>query len=291
VLKQKLHNNAYRDENTKLKTRLAVFEAELRQRERVIDELLVKPDAIANLTSGATTSAVALATVGGNFAKMKKFESHLTQNLKRRMKEMQLVIATKSQELDTLKRNIKTTKQNEMEVELRSYMEECTRLRQQLEEVIKSKDTFADPEELKIIESRFATQEQIINGLRMENTQFLNTIASKDEEILKLRELFSDTAKRNRARSSNNKDAVKSKKLLRDKDQEIMRLTDQLRSQKYVVEDQRQKIDDILNNGRKPSGQRPSQTNNSSFQNSLSYGAPNFKSGAASSDDKLRQEV
>jgi len=230
VLKQKLHNNAYRDENTKLKTRLAIFEVELRQRERVIDELLVKPDAIANLKSGATTSAVALATVGGNFAKMKKFESHLTQNLKRRIKEMQVIIATKSQELDTLKRNIKTTKQNEMEVELRSYMEECTRLRQQLEEVIKSKDTFADPEELKIIESRFANQEQIINGLRIENTQFLNTIASKDEEILKLRVLFSDTAKRNRARSSNNKDTLKSKKLLRDKDQEIMRLTDHLRS-------------------------------------------------------------
>ena len=89
VLKQKLHNNAYRDENTKLKTRLAIFEVELRQRERVIDELLVKPDAYANLTSGATTSAIALATVGGNFAKMKKFESHLTQNLKRRIKEMQ----------------------------------------------------------------------------------------------------------------------------------------------------------------------------------------------------------
>ena len=130
VLKQKLHNNAYRDENTKLKTRLAIFEVELRQRERVIDELLVKPDAYANLTSGATTSAIALATVGGNFAKMKKFESHLTQNLKRRIKEMQVIIATKSQELDTLRRNIKTTKQNEMEVELRSYMEECTRLRQ-----------------------------------------------------------------------------------------------------------------------------------------------------------------
>ena len=64
----------------------------------------------------------------------------------------------------------------------------------------------------------------------MENTQFLNTIASKDEEILKLRELFSDTAKRNRARSSYNKDTLKSKKLLRDKELEIMRLTDQLRS-------------------------------------------------------------
>jgi len=56
-------------------------------------------------------------------------------------------------------------------------MEECTRLRQQLEEVIKSKDTFADPEELKLIESRFASQEQVIAGLRLENTQFINTIA------------------------------------------------------------------------------------------------------------------
>lgn len=78
VLKQKLHNNAVRDENTKLKTRMAILEAELKQRERVIDELLVKPDALANLTSGATTSPAALAVVGGNFAKMKKFESHLT---------------------------------------------------------------------------------------------------------------------------------------------------------------------------------------------------------------------
>jgi hypothetical protein len=64
-----------------------------------------------------------------------------------------------------------------MEIELRTYMEECTRLRQQLEEVIKSKDTFADPEELKLIESRFASQEQVIAGLRLENTQFINTIA------------------------------------------------------------------------------------------------------------------
>jgi len=110
VLKQKLHNNAIRDENIKLKTRMAVLEAELRQRARVIDELLVKPDALSNLTSGATTSAAALAVVGGNFAKMKKFESHLTLNLKRRIKEMQVVISTKSQELDSIKRNIKTTK-------------------------------------------------------------------------------------------------------------------------------------------------------------------------------------
>ena len=46
VLKQKLHNNAIRDENIKLKTRVAMLEVEMKQRERVIDELLVKPDAM-----------------------------------------------------------------------------------------------------------------------------------------------------------------------------------------------------------------------------------------------------
>ena len=54
-----------------------------------------------------------------------------------------------------MKRSMKTSKNQEMDVELRSYIEECQRLRGQLEEIIKSKDTFADPEELKMIEDRF----------------------------------------------------------------------------------------------------------------------------------------
>jgi len=60
---------------------------------------------------------------------MKKFESHLTQNLKRRIKEMQSIITSKSEELELVKRNIKTTKAAELEVEMRAYVDECTRLR------------------------------------------------------------------------------------------------------------------------------------------------------------------
>lgn len=54
-----------------------------------------------------------------------------------------------------LRRNIKSTKLQEIEVEIKMYMDECTRLRHNLEEVIKSKDTFADPQEMKMIEDRF----------------------------------------------------------------------------------------------------------------------------------------
>lgn len=50
------------------------------------------------------------------------------------------------------KRHIRSTKLNEIEIEMKIYVDECTRLRHQLEEVIKSRDTFADPEEMKLIE-------------------------------------------------------------------------------------------------------------------------------------------
>jgi hypothetical protein len=58
--------------------------------------------------------------------------------------------------VELYKKNIKSTKITELEVEMKMYLDECTRLRHQLEEVIKSKDTFADPEELKLIEEKFA---------------------------------------------------------------------------------------------------------------------------------------
>jgi hypothetical protein len=50
-----------------------------------------------------------------------------------------------------MKRNIRSTKIAEIEFEMKVYVDECTRLRHQLEEVIKSKDAFADPEEMKAI--------------------------------------------------------------------------------------------------------------------------------------------
>ena len=84
-----------------------------------------------------------------------KLESHLALNLKRKIKDLQTELQTKTDEAEGLRRNIKSTKMAEIEVEMKMYIDECTRLRHQLEEVIKSKDTFADPEELKIIEEKF----------------------------------------------------------------------------------------------------------------------------------------
>jgi uncharacterized protein YlxW (UPF0749 family) len=84
-----------------------------------------------------------------------KIESHLATNLKRKIRELQGEVTSKNNEVEALKRHIKSTKIAEIEIEMKLYIDECTRLRTQLEEVIRSKDTFADPQEVRIIEERF----------------------------------------------------------------------------------------------------------------------------------------
>ena len=232
VLKQKMSANKLKDENIKLKTQMRMLEGELLRKEKLIDELITKPDAV----TGGPVQTNTVPVVGGNFSKMKKLESHLTQNLKRRIKEMQVVIATKTEELEQLKRSMKTTKTQELEAEVRAYQEECTRLRQQLEEVIKSKDTFADPEELKMIEDRFQQQEVVIQGMRQDNNELLMTVKRKDEEMRQLRDFYSDFDKRRKTKAAaggtgapaggSGKELLKAKKQVKDREREIMRLND-----------------------------------------------------------------
>ena len=83
-------------------------------------------------------------------------------NLKRKVKDLNFESGKRNEEIEALKRNIRSTRLQEIEVEVKVYMEECAHLRHQLEEVIRSKDTFADPQELKIIEEKFQQRDAVI---------------------------------------------------------------------------------------------------------------------------------
>ena len=76
-------------------------------------------------------------------------------NLKKKIRDLITEKSMMNDDIERLKRNIRSTKLTEVEAEVKIYMEECARLRHQLEEVIKSKDTFADPQEIKMIEEKF----------------------------------------------------------------------------------------------------------------------------------------
>lgn len=152
--------NNLKNENTKLRTRLHMFEVELQRKDRIIDEMVAAQEANFALPNAKRAAPAS-----------KGEQAHLVINLKRKIKEMLSQQNLLQDEIERHKRNIKVTRLAEIEAEIKVYMQECARLRIQLEEVIKSKDTFADPQELKMIEEKFKQRDALILQLQADNTQ------------------------------------------------------------------------------------------------------------------------
>ncbi|CDW75040.1 UNKNOWN [Stylonychia lemnae] len=225
--------------------RVQIMEQELNKKDRYIDDLISQQD---SYQIGGVGGPIIQNSKVASIQKP-KLENHLTLNLKRIVRELQLTIDKKQDEIDILKKNFKSTKLNEMEVELQVYIDECTRMRHQLEEVIKSKDTFADPEELKVIEEKFQQQEIIIAQLRNENNQLALAFGQKDQEALSLRELVNEYEKKSKLQKlGQSKDNMKVKKQLKDRERDLKSLRDQVNLLKIQNEELKNKLDD---NGKK----------------------------------------
>ena len=103
-------------------------------------------------------------------------------------------------------------------------MEECARLRHQLEEVIKSKDTFADPQEIKMIEEKFQQQDALINQMQSDNTQLSLGLQKKDEENRQLAQVVQQLELKVKKYSSSAKNSKHQKKEIKEKDKELHKL-------------------------------------------------------------------
>ena len=75
-------------------------------------------------------------------------------------------------------------------------MDECSRLRQQLENVMRSKDTFADPIELKTIQEQFQERDKLINQMQQDNGELQAGHQIKDDENRQLAEIIQDMERR-----------------------------------------------------------------------------------------------
>ena len=143
-MKQRMTTNNLKDENTRLKTRLQMIENTLQRKDKLIDDLIQAQEA----NYGMPNNKRSVPSVKGE-------QTHLILNLKKKIRDLISEKQVINEDVERLKRNIRSTKLTEVEAEVKIYMEECARLRHQLEEVIKSKDTFADPQEIKMIEEKF----------------------------------------------------------------------------------------------------------------------------------------
>ena len=109
-------------------------------------------------------------------------------------------------------------------MEIKVYIDECARLRQQLEEVMKSKDTFADPVELKTIQEQFQERDSLITKLQQESVELQQMIQHKDEQNVQLVELVQELERRLKKAQVVKKINLKVKKDVKDKDKSAFKL-------------------------------------------------------------------
>lgn len=116
ALALKMEANYFREENVKLRTKMQQLERELEKRDETLEDL-------------RTT------------AKEKHFSTtlqslHLISSLKSTVKDLRNELKTKEEESQKAKRDMRTSRISELEVELRAYVDECTRLKHHLEEAM-----------------------------------------------------------------------------------------------------------------------------------------------------------
>ena len=145
--------NVTKDENTRLKTKLAFLQQELVRKDKDIEALSIKLhfQNAAQISKDNSTVAVTNQSIiggtstnaggaqgqsgsGGNGNTV--FESYLVSSLKKQNRDLKGELEDKTATIDRLKRDIKLTKTVELENELQSYIEECQRLRGLLENLV-----------------------------------------------------------------------------------------------------------------------------------------------------------
>ena len=103
-------------------------------------------------------------------------------------------------------------------------MDECMRLRQRLEEVMRSKDTFADPQELKIIEEKFKQRDAVIAEMQKDNRELAKGLATRDDEKRQLEQIVQKLNKYMKKAQISVKNNQNLKREVKEKDRNLHKL-------------------------------------------------------------------
>ena len=97
VLKVKQTANAYKEENTKLKTKIKILENEMGRKERTIEDFLQQNQFIQNAQKNAANSGTLAPIV--QTAQRYQAETFLVMSLKKQVKEFKAEVTKKDEEL------------------------------------------------------------------------------------------------------------------------------------------------------------------------------------------------
>eukprot|EP01022_Parablepharisma_sp_SALTPOND_P025583 TRINITY_DN5_c0_g1_i1.p1 TRINITY_DN5_c0_g1~~TRINITY_DN5_c0_g1_i1.p1 ORF type:complete len:942 (-),score=200.59 TRINITY_DN5_c0_g1_i1:2152-4977(-) len=217
--------NLLKVENTQLKTKVLQTEKEMAKKDKEIKELLDRLNTPSAGFYNVVREPIPKKTV--------KTSAHLVMGLKKRISEVQKENKTLKDGLQTLKKSLKMTTTQELESEIKTYAEECTRLRKMLEEVIQEKP-YITPEDLAGIEEKIKQQNEVIDKFKEENQELSEKVKKASEEAKKWK------AKAEQKKASPRSPETSSQALVREQMREIQRLKDQIEGLKKAARSQQQ---------------------------------------------------
>jgi len=100
----------------------------------------------------------------------KPVESTLLVTLKKQVKDLKEELFFKHEEVETMRRNTKVTKFQELEMELKAYVDENIRLRSMLEEAMRHRPVI-QPEDYNHLEEKFYQQNETIEALHRDHSR------------------------------------------------------------------------------------------------------------------------
>ena len=196
--------NEIKEENLKLKTQLRITEKESMKRTCQLKDAL---DGIPLLKG--------------------KMETRLEIDLKQRIKELKKEITKIENEYLNFKKNIATTRTQELVSEVRIFYNECERLKKIGKRLV-SKNSIS-PEEIETIERKIHEQSSVIRNLKQDNESLLTMIKERDKEISELKIKLDKFVIKNNKLFLNKKTVLKQKKVINDQCKIIEYLREQIR--------------------------------------------------------------
>lgn len=179
----KLKNNTMLQEILKLRTKIAQVERDLAKKEDQSDS--------------------------SQFSK----PVHMINNLKNTVKDLKNEISGKNEEIYKLRKNIKSTKITEIELEVQAYIDECTRLRHHLEEIMRQRNT--PPMSQVQTEEKSMQNTFLVNNVKKENEDLGIALGQANGEIGKLKGKLKEFEKEKK------KNAVKKGEIMQAKSENL----------------------------------------------------------------------
>lgn len=234
-LKQNMDNCL--EENIRLKNRIQQFDKELDKRDKIIQELLFKVDSDQGISQMNFQPRMA--------------EPHLVSALKNQIKNMKNELRLKEEETTKMKKNIKITRIQEAEIEMRMFSDECTRLKHLIEEIVKQKAIGYTMQDINALGEKINKQTSLLNNIQQENKQMSSILQKKEEELSNWKEVTTKLEKKISSLSVEAKENMKVRKSYNDSKKELQNIKDKLTQVKLEGKDKqigafRAKIDELL---------------------------------------------